>query len=210
MLTFLIALLLSVNPAFADSIALYSGSFDPPTLAHRGLIVKVDRSFKIDRFIILVNNTSDVKKFKASTADRIAMMQLLFKDYAGRIEINPIDQNDKNAFSEKLLSRGKDQIYRVIGQDSFEKLPAGVYSPGSKFHWVVAERKDQGQGPLHPGPNLSVLKEDEHGISSTLLRQQLKTNCVDQRLIDSKVLEYIKTKNLYSVLPSTHLESHCR
>ena len=58
----------------------YRGTFDPPTLGHLNVLVSAINKYKPDRVVVVFNNYSNGKKYKAPVSTRIQMFKAMTED----------------------------------------------------------------------------------------------------------------------------------
>ena len=180
--------------------AAYWGSFDPPTLAHKIVILKALSLFK--EVIIIVNNDSK-KKYTAPIHHRINMIKLMLNNIdQSKYQILTKDDNN-NYNSLKNVTNGK--LYVIAGFDAFKQwLETHSFSQLKNYDGVyVIPRYKKYNHRILTANNIFILPIPNYyqNVSSNNIREQLKINAKQASSItglDENVLGYIKAENLYS------------
>lgn len=198
-LQFLIYLLLTISlisqPLWSvETVGIYSGSFDPPTLAHKEIMKLSLKQDNLKTLYIFVN-VSGTKDYKAAFSEREAMINSMMGVDASKIKIVPSLQENKNDIITKMSSDKNKKILLYIGQDSFEILPKNILENPDR-HWVVIPRGDK---PLSipSTANVSVIKSTIPDTSSSEIRSLIASNRIKEARIDSTVAKYITEHDLY-------------
>ncbi len=179
------------NDPAVIGIATYTGSFDPPTLAHETLMKMALDNYQVNKLYIFVN-ISGPKDFKASFKERKEMIAGMLKAYGERVEIVPVLQENR---VEIITGKTADKnFYQVIGQDSFEKLGDDLNSlPNRK--WLVVPRGDD-PFTIPAGANAEIMP-DIKDTSSTDVRALILQNRIQEAQINPFVADYIMKHHLY-------------
>ena len=180
-------------------MAIYTGSFDPPTKAHKEIILKSLEKGQFDQFIVYVNQFGK-KKYKASVEDRKKMLEIMLKDHLDKVAITIQTQGDKRTDFRKL--RGlQSQLTLVVGEDSYQKrllLPSIQLAECDRL--FVIPRNAKSKILAHESsPDLEVIPlEKEIFISSTAAREKLFKGELPKNELEPLVLNYVLSKGLYS------------
>lgn len=179
-------------------IGVYSGSFDPPTIAHKKIMELALENYNLDKLYIFVN-VSGPKDFKASFSEREAMIKSMLGEKANKIKLVPVLQENKDSALNQIQETTKSKVIKFIGQDSFETLPPASLKD-SKIHLVVIPR---GSEPIKmpKETKIDVLKINAGSISSSDVRKMILSKQIGEAKIDPAVYQYIKDHNLYSSPP---------
>jgi nicotinate-nucleotide adenylyltransferase len=199
-------------------ILLFGGSFDPPHLGHQ---LVIEQAFEIipqiDELWLLpaFNHTFD-KKLTAAN-HRLKMSQLLIKEVQNKpssshlklcsIEIDQkpqgsthetlqlLRQNDKASNENHTYSflMGSDQLPSFNNWINWEQLL-------KEMHFYVYPRGSHRHPVTHP--HMTLLESPTQvitNISSSLIKQRLKSKLPINHLLPKSIAAYIKTHQLYPV-----------
>jgi len=122
--------------SLSTTVAFYSGTFDPPTLAHLQIIQcalgDVENNFecqqlgkKIKRVVVSVNKGGAKDTF-TSALERVLMLQKALQKYGNKVEIiaSSSQERDKKKIE---LTKNNSELYQMIGEDSFLLLPENAF-----------------------------------------------------------------------------------
>lgn len=198
---FLVCHCLGAIKGFDDiKVGLYSGTFDPPTLAHDHIIREAIKYLDLDKLYIFVNK-NDSKDYKCSIRQRVEMLKRMLSDIEDKVII--IDQvSDKKhqdyLFLKKCVNR---PIFCITGYDSYAKRLMLPIEIRAKFDAIaVIPRSGLENNNLEYESNAFILPVDQNiiqGISSTEVRKKLSTGNVDNIALHPNVLKYITENKLY-------------
>jgi nicotinic acid mononucleotide adenylyltransferase len=131
--------------AIAASVALYAGTFDPPSraqiavlrcaLAIRACLKPATASGKqISRLVVLLNESSEEDPL-ASTRERILMVRKALRHCGERVEVSASTAAEMDAKRRSLLAdKNIDQVIHFIGQDSFNQSKSSPDSHNPSLH----------------------------------------------------------------------------
>lgn len=119
-----------------SAIAFYSGTFDPPTLAHLQIIQcalgDLEQNLdckklgeKIKRIIVSVNK-GGVKDTLTSSSERVLMLQKALEKYGNRVEVVASTTKERDAIK-VALTKDQTQLYQMIGEDSYLALTPDAF-----------------------------------------------------------------------------------
>ncbi|MBY0462092.1 MAG: hypothetical protein K2Q34_02805 [Alphaproteobacteria bacterium] len=182
--------------------AIYWGYFDPPTLAHKEIIVQSLNQLGVDKIIVVLNNPKAPDKNNPTDINqRFKMMDILLHDYKDKIILVIQDEGQKadyHAVKKHIVGK----LYAVAGQDSYEKWAQYEKNLMAYDKIVVVPRyvpdSKQPFASILP-PNIMVLKieKDLYTCSSTKARSHIQEESILQKLLNSKIIRYVKQNNLY-------------
>lgn len=186
-------------------LGVFIGSFNP---VHKGHIKIANHLLKkdyIDKLLIIPTQNYWNKNNLINIQDRINMLKIFENK---KIIINTKDNNIKYTYNllKKLEKEyQKDELYLIIGADNILRFKEWKnYKKILKYNLIIVNRNK-----ININIYLDKLgKEDKYiivndlkniDISSSLIRKLIKENNLEklQKIIDKKVLGYIKNKNLY-------------
>lgn len=186
-------------------LGVFIGSFNP---VHKGHIKIANHLLKkdyIDKLLIIPTQNYWNKNNLINIQDRINMLKIFENK---KIMINTKDNNIKYTYNllKKLQKEyQKDELYLIIGADNILRFKEWKnYKKILKYNLIIVNRNK-----ININIYLDKLgKKDKYiivndlkniDISSSLIRKLIKENNLEklQKIIDKKVLGYIKNKNLY-------------
>ncbi|MBQ4263356.1 MAG: nicotinate (nicotinamide) nucleotide adenylyltransferase [Bacilli bacterium] len=186
-------------------LGVFIGSFNP---VHKGHIKIANHLLKkdyIDKLLIIPTQNYWNKNNLINIQDRINMLKIFENK---KIIINTKDNNIKYTYNllKKLQKEyQKDELYLIIGADNILRFKEWKnYKKILKYNLIIVNRNK-----ININIYLDKLgKKDKYiivndlkniDISSSLIRKLIKENNLEklQKIIDKKVLGYIKNKNLY-------------
>jgi nicotinic acid mononucleotide adenylyltransferase len=168
------------NMSAYPEYAIYSGSFDPPTLAHGEIIRQVLKQYNLKKIYIIVNKYNK-KNFKSSANQRIKMMEIMLGDLKEKVVILSQDSPNKRTdylILKKILNK---PILLFTGEDSYlRKLDLPEKERLSFDYTVIIPRNSRKIDRKNLEKNATVLHIDPFllNVSSTKARDCLKLkNC---------------------------------
>lgn len=176
----------------------YWGNFDPPTLAHKEIILQALETLQLEKIFIVVNDFKS-KSYNATINDRTAMIKLMLYGLEEKVQV--IAQNESaKADYQTLKKAASGKLYAIAGQDSYDKW---ILSPGLDFAnydgivVVPRGRKSKINIPSDLTSKLFILEiaPRYRYFSSTKIRSKLlRKRCVG---LDPAVCRYIQQYRLY-------------
>lgn len=171
-------------------VGFFGGCFNPPTNIHIELANKLIKERKLDKVIFVPVNDYYNKENLEKAKHRYNMLKLATKNY-NDIEVDDIEIKENkllyavDAFEiiEQSKYAKKSDIFFIMGSDNFKKMPT----------WNQYEK-------IKNKYNYIVIKRNEKEISSTQIRQMIKSK--DSKVIDylpKEVYEYIIKNELYKL-----------
>ena len=182
-------------------IGLFIGSFNPPTLAHLEIVLKLSKEF--ERIVLVPVNSKD--KYLININHRIKMLEIYRNKY-NFLVIDDIMKNYsylnyriidllKNKYGDVKIIIGSDLLDKISSFDNYSYLL-------SHYSYVVIERDEcDAKNIIKSKYNLwkdkfKVIKFNNTS-SSTKVRELLKNNKNIENILDLDVFEYIKKHHLY-------------
>lgn len=175
------------------------GSFDPPHIGHISLVIGALESKLVDRVVIVPAWKNLWKTTKTSYEDRAIMCSRAFSGDnvdVSHIEMNIVDTNPKyltgvpscitmRMLQDKLAEEG--EVYFITTEQTYAEIP--MWERGSEitnlYKFIICGRD-------YEVPRIS--------ISSTLIRNRLKSGLSGCPYITQDVQDYINQNNLYEKL----------
>lgn len=181
-------------------IGVYSGSFDPPTMAHHKIILAALQEQQFDQLIIYVNQFGK-KPYQANPLERKKMLEIMLEDQADSISVI-IQSNPDKRIDYRNIQGSDHRLALIIGEDSYFKrltLPEIQKIPVDKIFVIPrASVYTALQQALVPNAQIMYIPNID-GISSTKIRQQLRSGDFSDIKLNESVQRYIVANRLYSV-----------
>ena len=196
-------------------IAVFGGSFNPPINSHFMLAKQIiEKCDIVDKLIFVPVSTKYRKSKLASDEHRYNMLKLICEK-EDKLEVSNIELiQDKQLYTIQTLDLLKEQhgqeydLWFVMGTDNLKKIDTWN-SPErllKEYKIIVLEREDDKLEDLIKGNKLlgrykeSLIKIDgidKIFLSSTMIRDKIKSGEDVEEYIDEEVLEYIRDNKLY-------------
>ncbi|MBL0941637.1 MAG: adenylyltransferase/cytidyltransferase family protein [Alphaproteobacteria bacterium] len=174
------------------------GSFDPPTLAHKEIILQALETFNLDKIIIVLNDFKS-KSYHAPITDRTAMIKLMLYGLEEKVQV--IAQNESAIADYQALKKTvSGTLYAIAGQDSYEKWKLNQGLDFAHYDGIVVVprgRKSKINIPTDLMSKVIVLEiaPRYRYFSSTKIRDKLHSKrCVG---LDPAICKYIHQHHLY-------------
>ncbi len=199
-----------------DIIAIYGGSFNPPTIAHENIARDILCLSDINKLIYLPVGDAYKKKNLIESNYRYEMLKiitnkLVLQDF--NVEISTLEMDtDRRLYTIESLrilkEKYKKDLAFVMGTDNIKEFNSWS-NPKSlleEFYFIVIEREEDDVSKLiKENPLLSkyqdkflILKNTSYkSVSSTYIRENIENTELVQSYINIEVLSYIKKNNLY-------------
>lgn len=195
-------------------IGIIGGSFDPIHLGHLIIAQDACEQFDLDLVLFLPAFQAPLKA-KTSTASpeqRLEMTQLAVADEP-RFEVSEVDFKGGN-ISYSLLSMQRlaseqpdDTFFWILGADQIEQLHQwrDIGKLAKLVSFIAFERAgaDSNLSNLPKGIRVEFAKSRLIEISSTEIRNRIKSSESVKYFLPAPVLDYIKALNLYRPLSET-------
>ena len=189
-------------------IGFYLGSFDPIHIGHINVIRCVLNSKVVDKIIVVPALKNPWKYIEpAPFDDRLKMIQMSIQPFGDKCEVSDIEKSNNTHYSyetcQLLKEQYKNDILFIIGGSDVASTISKwknydeVISPN---FGLIAVNRVNGDSPKHifwEGRNHVSIVDNALDVSSTYVRQLLKTNTPVYPLIPLNVENYIKSNNLY-------------
>ena len=182
-------------------IGIFIGSFNPPTLAHLSICLKLKNRYK--KIVFVPVNSKD--KYLANFRHRLNMLSIYKRKYSF-LEIDNIMQ-DYSYLNYRILDLLKTKygnIELIIGSDLLEKIDTfeNYEYLIKNFKYVVITRhkanvlkiiKEKCNNSID---NFKIIKFDNE-ISSTKARELIKNKLDTKGILDKDICSYIRNEHLY-------------
>ena len=178
----------------------YGGSFNPPTIAHEGIISELKRTFKPENIIIIPAGNSYNRKELLDFKDRYNMLKLISNDIISDIENKNLKYKG-TLYTLDLLSKDYKDIYFVMGADNLIDIKSWIRYEEllKKYNFIIITRDDINivdfiDNNLREYKSHFKLISLKYMVSSTKIRNNIDEN---KDMLNPKVYEYIKKNHLY-------------
>jgi nicotinate-nucleotide adenylyltransferase len=190
-----------------EKIAILGGSFNPIHIGHLILANTVCEEFNLDKIIFVPCYIQPLKSNKdfASAEDRLAMIKLAIQNNP-KFELSDIEIKRKGKSytvdTLKYFKQKYDDLYFVIGADNIKdfhrwkepdtilKLAKLIVTNRGGIEKKIPQRLR--------GKKIFVCKIPDIEISSTLIRNNIRSNKSIKYLVPEKVEKYIIKNKLYT------------
>ena len=181
-------------------IGLFIGSFNPPTMAHINICLKLENDFS--KIVLVPVNSNDKELIDLKT--RIDMLNIIKNKYPF-LEISEImkDYSYLNYRIVDLLNEEYHSINIIMGSDLLEKFTSfdNYEYLLDKYNYTIIPRnmdvnKLINEKYLKYKDKFRIL-DYQSDISSTLVRKYLKENKDLESLLDNDILKFVKKNHLY-------------
>ena len=199
-----------------DIIAIYGGSFNPPTIAHENIARDILSLSDINKLIYLPVGDAYKKKNLIESNYRYEMLKIISNKLVlenFNIEISTLEMDtDRRLYTIESLrilkEKYKKDLAFVMGTDNIKEFNSWS-NPKSlleEFYFIVIEREEDDVSKLIKENHLLnkyqdkflILKDTSYkSVSSTYIRENIGNIELVQSYIDKEVLSYIKKNNLY-------------
>ena len=193
------------------SIALFRGSFDPIHNGHLFLIEELLNSARFEKLIVIPAGAPWQKSVAASGADRLAMVEIALKDCMSKyreLEISRFEVDNSGpsyAYQSieyfKLQNPG-DNLVWIIGSDAFAKIDEWkeIELVAKSVEFLVITRPGQKLESAKVAKSITYSQMEMNAleISSTKVRNLIKTSEPFDSLVPAGVAAYIKSQGIYA------------
>ena len=193
------------------SIALFGGSFDPIHNGHLFVIEELLSSARFEKFIVIPAGNPWQKSVAASAAHRLAMVEIALKDCMSKyreLEISRFEIDDPRpsyAFQSIdyfTMQNPGDNLVWIIGSDAFAKIDEWkeVEQVAKSVEFLVITRPGQKLESAKVAKSItySQMEMNALDISSTKVRNLIKTSEPFDSLVPAGVAAYIKSQGIYA------------
>lgn len=186
-------------------IGIYGGSFNPIHLGHQKIIEFILETVKLDKIIVIpVGLPSHRENTLEQGCHRLTMCQLAF-EHLPQVEVSDLEINlPKISYTYDTLVQIRElygeehEYFEIIGEDSLAsfdswKCPQEILKLAKL---LVLQREPFKL--ISENPNILLLNSPIFPISSTKIREQLKSNDSKIDWLNPKVFQYIQEHSLYT------------
>lgn len=195
-------------------IALYGGSFDPIHIGHLITATNVIEKLNMDKVIFVPSNITPLKnnELNATNEERYKMIEESIKDNL-YFEIDNYEQKlDRVSYTYYTAQYFKQKypeadLHFIIGTDRVKDLKHWYnieeLSKIMKFIFVARDEEQIDdiikEDKFYETIKYTILKTPVIEISSTLIREKIKTKKNVKYLLDENCANYIKEMKLYEI-----------
>lgn len=199
-------------------IAVYGGSFNPPTIAHEKISKDILSLNNVDKFIYLPVGDKYEKPELISSFHRLNMLEIMVneirKSGITSVEVSDLEVKSKNLLYTIDSLRAIKNIYKdkdiafVMGTDNlidFENWEKPIELL-EEFYFIVIERKNQSVEEIlerfkflkkYTNKFIILKKTSYEAVNSTFIRENINNISLIKDYVNKEVLEYININNLY-------------
>lgn len=199
-------------------IAVYGGSFNPPTIAHEKISKDILSLNNVDKFIYLPVGDKYEKPELISSCHRLNMLEIMVneirKSGITSVEVSDLEVKSKNLLYTIDSLRAIKNIYKdkdiafVMGTDNlidFENWEKPIELL-EEFYFIVIERKNQSVEEIlerfkflkkYTNKFIILKKTSYEAVNSTFIRENINNISLIKDYVNKEVLEYININNLY-------------
>lgn len=192
--------------------AIFGGSFNPVHNDHIKLALRFVEEFSLDRVTLIPTNITPLKDNSAIAdgADRLNMCLLATRDYSV-LEVSDIELRRQGlSYTSDTIAQLRcddDELFLIVGADMYVTLDKWhdfryifenatiLVAPRNDLDYSSLEEKYKEFKPY--GCRTLISRHPVGGLSSTAVRAAVKAGESLGGLVDPRVEEYIKNKELY-------------
>lgn len=194
-----------------EKIAVYGGSFNPPTNWHKFVIESILQKTKIEKIILNPDGLRADKDYKIENYHRRKMIEIFLNDIKKSgidIEFDEYFFSWKNSRDTTIMQQKdyyKDKLgfepSFIFGTDVIDAMP---FWKGNSLNYIEKELKKifiprwEKKYDLNLFKNYEIIESGKIDISSTKVKEYLQENKKQiTKLISPKIKDYILKNNLY-------------
>lgn len=186
-------------------IGIYGGSFDPPHIGHRVLVVEAAESLKLDRLFIVPTGIQPLKADKrggASPDQRLAMAKLAFSGLPGiQVDESECRRPGLSFTVDTLESYSKEYpgatLHLIVGRDSYKSF-AKWKNPDRIRELAQIAILERGDERGEAEERATVVATRRIDVSSSEIRVRRTAGKSIAGFVPDTVLKYIEANNLYA------------
>jgi nicotinate-nucleotide adenylyltransferase len=191
----------------SERLGVFGGTFDPPHIGHLVTAVNVRHDLSLDRVLLVVNNVPWQKVGQrpiSAAADRLAMVEAAVGDVEG-LEASDVEipsggvSYTADTLRTLLDERPDRELYLVLGADAAGGLPSWerVDEVRELSTVIAVERPGVLAATPLPGWRWEHVEVPSLEVSSTDLRDRVRTGRPLDYLVAHEVVECIRARGLY-------------
>ncbi|MEE8719560.1 MAG: nicotinate-nucleotide adenylyltransferase [Coriobacteriales bacterium] len=207
-------LMLSREPSRHYELGVMGGTFDPIHLGHTRAAAVAQRELALDRVLFVPASTPSFKRDRriAGACDRLAMVRIATADEplwsvcAEEIARGGVSYTSETLEGLSTCLPVNVRLSFILGTDSLATLPtwhdAGRIAQLARIVCVSRRGEDddaalRGVETSGMGFEVSMLSGDVPDVSSTQVRELIREGSDVSRLVDPRVLAYVRLHGLY-------------
>lgn len=198
-----------------ERIGIYGGTFNPPHLGHRAAAEAFLSQLSLDRLLVIPTFLPPHKNILSpvSESDRLEMTKLAFRDLEKtEVSDREIRRGGKSytyLTLEELSGEGR-KLFLLVGTDMFLsmnewKYPERIFSSAAlvcarrenEIHSEAEILSKKSEYEEKYGAEIHLLRNQVIEISSTELREAIRSGNRTAGMLAPQVMEYIRRKRLY-------------
>ncbi len=193
-----------------QSIAIYWGAFNPPTIWHKDIVNKLLTQKKVDKIIFSPDWQRADKNYKISFTQRCKMMEIFFEELTDEwlnVEFDDyfLTRKDWNTTTMQVEEYFKDKLWfspsHIFWIDTIKNMPNRVWNKDryiqDKLKKIFILRKWFLLPENIDMENYSLYDLDILEISSTTIREMIRNKLKVNHILTPKVHEFILKEELY-------------
>lgn len=190
-------------------IGIFGGSFNPPHIMHIRIGINLINKHYVDKVIYVpTGNKYKYKNNLLSDQNRLKMLEIVANKYKD-LSVSNYELKNEVVYTYQTLKYFKeinpnDEIYFICGADNLSYIDKWMNSKEilSNYKIIVIKRDSEDIDNLLDKfnkylENIVVADVEPSKISSTIIREKIKSNENVFDLLDKDVYEYIKKNKLY-------------
>ncbi|MDL2292213.1 nicotinate-nicotinamide nucleotide adenylyltransferase [Acholeplasma sp. OttesenSCG-928-E16] len=180
-------------------VIVFGGSFNPPTIAHKEILLKINNLFNPSKIIIVPVPNDYNKKDLVDVSLRIKMIRLMTDDLENVI-VSDIEAKNKYRGTYAMLnnlSKYYKDLYFMMGSDQLEGIDSwiNVHSLLDEYRFIILSRGNYKVGELINKYKKNFTFVDfESKVSSTKIRTDVRKN---KDFTTKEVYNFIMANKLY-------------
>lgn len=130
------------------TVAIFGGSFEPPHIGHKRIVIESLKILKINKIVIVPTFINPFKKKSYFKPSEKLKMSKIFFNFNKKIYISDFEIKSKKKIETyktiKFLQNSYIVKYIIIGSDNLELLTkwGKFYWLNNNFTWIIATRKN--------------------------------------------------------------------
>ena len=194
-------------------IGIMGGSFDPPHIGHLLMAETVKEELELDFVIFIPTGKTGYKNKNTSCENRFNMVSLAIANREGFINSDIEIKRDgytytADTLNELNMSYADSQLYFIVGADSLDymekwKDPARVFEQCNVVavnrkgynDFIMKEKAEELYNKF--SADITFVRMPTIDISSTDIRERIKSGKSVRYLVPDAVIEYIRENKLY-------------
>jgi nicotinate (nicotinamide) nucleotide adenylyltransferase len=180
-------------------IGVFGGSFNPPHLFHKKIVDYLLDNKYVDKIIIVPTGDSYKKRNLTTFINRYNMLNIMFTD--NRVTISKLG-NEGYDYTYLYMDYYQDlykdaELFFICGEDNIKDVETWKNAKHltSNYKFLVISRNNLN---VDDKEYIVRVNLESNNISSTMIREKINNKEDVTKYLDKKVIDYIKTYNLYN------------